>query len=425
MNPTSRHSESEFAAFVGIDWGDRQHSWALQAAGSATVEQGSLDHTPEAVAQWAGELEKRFGGRPVAVVLEQSRGALLYMLTRHAHLVLYPVHAATLADYRKALHPCGGKDDPTDAALLVDFLCRHGDRLRLLPVEADDIRLLRLLVEKRRRLVDEKTRVKNRLTAELKLYYPQMLNWFEDLETRLVADWLKRWPRLDQLQRSRLETVRRFLHEHNSRQPGRIDSLLQSIWEAQSATEDQAVIESSVVMVQALVSQMQLLCQVLDDLERRIDAVAKKQEDYFIFRSFPGAGPALAPRLLVAFGSRRERFPAAQNLQCYSGIAPVTKRSGQMWVVYFRWKSPKFLRQTFQEWAHHSVQHSEWARIYYQHQRDVGKNHQSAVRSLAYKWQRIAYRCWQDGTAYDEARYLRALRKHGSPYAPAAMAAEC
>ena len=46
-----------------------------------------------------------------------------------------------------------------------------------------------------------------------------------------------------------------------------------------------------------------------------------------------------------------------------------------------------------------------------------GNDHHAALRSLAVKWLRILFRCWQDRTPYDEARYLDALRRHGSPLA--------
>lgn len=52
----------------------------------------------------------------------------------------------------------------------------------------------------------------------------------------------------------------------------------------------------------------------------------------------------------------------------------------------------------------------EWARIFYQGKRDVGKGHHAAVRALAFKWLRILFRCWRDGVAYDEALYLRKVR---------------
>ena len=129
----------------------------------------------------------------------------------------------------------------------------------------------------------------------------------------------------------------------------------------------------------------------------------------------PGAGKVLAPRVLAAFGSQRERYRTAVEMQQYSGIAPVTESSGKSRWVHFRRACPKFLRQSFQEWAEHSLVHSVWARAYYEQQRTRGSGHQAAVRALAFKWIRIVFRCWKDGVAYDESRYLAALHKRGSP----------
>jgi transposase len=97
-----------------------------------------------------------------------------------------------------------------------------------------------------------------------------------------------------------------------------------------------------------------------------------------------------------------------------SGIAPVIERSGQSCRVRWRYFCPKFLRQSFHEYAGESVRHSFWARAYYEQQRAKGMSHQAAVRALAFKWIRIIYRCWQTRTAYDEVKYLEGLRKKGS-----------
>ncbi len=139
--------------------------------------------------------------------------------------------------------------------------------------------------------------------------------------------------------------------------------------------------------------------------------------DHEVFGSFPGAGPALAPRLLSALGSRRERFASASALQSFSAIAPVTKQSGGKCHIHRRYLCAKFLRQSFHEFARESVRHSGWAAAYYEQQRAKGSHHHAAVRSLAYKWQRIIWRCWQDRTPYDEERYLAALARAGSPLA--------
>jgi Transposase IS116/IS110/IS902 family len=126
------------------------------------------------------------------------------------------------------------------------------------------------------------------------------------------------------------------------------------------------------------------------------------------------AGPALAPRLLVAFGEQRERYSSAAEMQTYAGIAPVLERSGKQSWVHWRRRCPKFMRQTFVEWAAESMQFSFWARAYYDQQRVKGASQQAAVRALAFKWIRIVFRCWQTRTLYDESAYLAALQRRGS-----------
>jgi hypothetical protein len=109
-------------------------------------------------------------------------------------------------------------------------------------------------------------------------------------------------------------------------------------------------------------------------------------DDSTLFGSFPGAGPALAPRLLAAFGSNRDRFEFAAEMQQLSGIAPVTEKSGEGIWIHWRLACSKFLRQTFHEFAGRSIAQSDWARAYYDQQRKRGKSHQSALRALAFKW---------------------------------------
>ena len=176
MADPNERCEPDFAAFIGIDWADQRHAWALQTTAKGAIEHGDIDHTPEAVDAWATELGRRFGGRPVAIALEQSRGALLFMLTKYAHFVLYPIHPTTLANYRLGFRPSGAKSDPSDAGLLLDLLVRHREKLRRLNPDTVETRTLQFLVEGRRKLVNDKTRYSNRLTACLKMYFPQVLD---------------------------------------------------------------------------------------------------------------------------------------------------------------------------------------------------------------------------------------------------------
>jgi hypothetical protein len=63
----------------------------MEVPGESIRERGQVAHTPEALDAWVAQLRQRFGDRPIAIALEQSRGALLFTLTKYANLVLYPV----------------------------------------------------------------------------------------------------------------------------------------------------------------------------------------------------------------------------------------------------------------------------------------------------------------------------------------------
>jgi transposase len=415
MSENSATCEPRFTAFVAIDWADRQHAFALEDAATGRRQTGSIEHTPEAVASWVAALLERFGGGPIALALEQSRGALLAMLTHYEQLVIYPVNPVTVAGLRQAFFPSGAKDDPPDAALLLDLLTRHRDRLRPLEPDTVELRTLRWLVEQRRQFVNEKTRQKNRLTAQLKLYFPQVLEWFDEIDTQLVEELLRRWPTLEALQRARPATVLRLLERHHSRSRERNQQRLGAIRQARPATRDGAVVAASTAAVKILLGLIRELREGIAELDQQIGQITASQEDFAVFDSFPAAGPALAPRLLAAFGTRRERYAEAAEVASYSGIAPVVVRSGRRQTTHFRWAAPKFLRQSFHEFAAFSTRKSVWARAYYEQQRAKGKTHHQAVRALAFKWIRILFRCWQDGTPYDEGRYLQALARRGSP----------
>jgi transposase len=411
----SAASEPEWAAFTAIDWADQKNFWRLVPAGSQRYEQGELENTPEAVEAWAAALQQRFGGRAVAVCLEQSRGALVYMLSKYPHLVLFPVHPTTAARYRETFCPSGAKSDPSDTASLLDLLMCHREHLRPLQPDTVETRLLHFLVEERRRTVDEKTRQSNRLTDCLKLYFPQILQWFDDVTTPLVGDLLERWPSLEQLQRAHPGTLRRFFHEHNCRSQELLEERITAISQAIPATRDQAVLEAGMLTSRGLVTLLAALRGHIAAFDKRIAELVRAHPDGALFASLPGAGPVLVPRLIAAFGTRRDRYQNADEMERYSGIAPVKKASGKTELVHFRLACPKFLRQTFHEFASHSIGQSEWAKAYYEHLRnDEKKDHHPAVRALAFKWIRIIFRCWKDGKPYDEQVYQKSLRRRGS-----------
>jgi len=409
--------QQEFGAYIGLDWADRTHVISLRGTDSGKVEHYQLVHKPEALAEWVSDLQRRFPGQRVAVALEQARGAVVHALMGYDFLVLYPVNPKTLAKYREAFSPSGAKDDPTDADLLLELVTLHRDKLRAWLPDDELTRTITLLVEYRRQLVATQTSLSNRLTSLLKLYYPQALAWAGELTTVQACDFLQRWPTLAQVQQAPPAKLRQFYLAHGCRKADVIEQRLQEIKLAQPLTRDGAVISASVVMVQATTTQLRPLMEAIARMEKQIAELFRQHADHELFSSFPGAGPVLAPRLLAALGADRGRFAAATEVQQLSGIAPVMERSGKTCWVHRRWACPKFVRQSFHEFAGQSIRWSTWARAFYDQQRQRGNGHHAAVRSLAYRWIRIIYRCWQMRVPYCEQTYCRALQRRQSPLA--------
>ena len=403
---------TSFTAFIGIDWADAKHDICIQSADDER-EFEVIPHKVELIDEWACTMRQRFGS-PIAVAVELSKGPIVYALQKHDCFVIFPVNPSTLARYREAFQPSRAKDDPTDAELAVDLIIRHHERFKPLQPQSVEIRMLVSLVEQRRNLVADKIRITNRLRVALKQYYPQMLEWFDHIDTLLFCDFLTRWPTLLQVKRARQSTLRKFFHEHSMRFEHVLEQRLIAIKAATPLTLDEAVVVPHRLQALVYVEQLRVLLDAIKRFDIQIESVAKQHDDYALFTALPGAGPNLAPRLLVAFGEQRERYKSAAEVQKYSGVAPVTERSGKKHWVHWRWQCPTFMRQTFVEWAAQTINKSYWAGEYYRQQREKGSTYQAAVRALAFKWIRILYRCWQTRTPYDEVTYLKALERRGS-----------
>jgi hypothetical protein len=205
--------EQEIVLYTGVDWGDEKHSVHLQAEGGGKIEHLELEQKPDVLHDWVAQLRQRSGGRKVAIVIEQRKGAVIHALLMYDFLVLYPVNPKALARYRQAFRTSGAKDDPVDSALLLDLLSKHRDKLRAWIPDTVQVRKLQLLCEQRRKMVNQRVALTNRITSLLKQYFPQALDWVGDITSIQCCDFLMNWPDLAALQRVRKNTLEKFYRE--------------------------------------------------------------------------------------------------------------------------------------------------------------------------------------------------------------------
>lgn len=406
----------DWVACVGVDWADQKHAYAVRTRDGREA-QCEFSSKPEEVHAWVRGLREQYPIGDIIVALEQSRGSLMYALSAYDFLRLVPINPRASHAYRQSLHLSGAKDDPKDAVLLRDFAASHLDQLRVWRSDDQLTRHLRLLVEARRNMVDQRTAFILEVNEVLKQYFPQILGWFGNGGSLLARAILMRWPTLQRLQSARSEAVSGLIRKHSRKPAARIEELVAALRQAVPLTTDPAINAALSLRAQLLASLIARTDEAVASYDEAIADLWKTHEDRELFESFPGAGPVMAPRLAAAFGSDRDRFTTAAQIQTYSGIAPVIERSGKQSWTHARWHCPKFLRQTFHEFAEASIPHCRWARAFYRQQRARGAGHHAAIRSLAFRWIRILFRCWKTEQPYQDKAYVDALKRNGSALA--------
>lgn len=417
-NKTSQDRSLAPALFIGIDWADKKHDiYTIDCQGHGTHEQ--IEHSAEAIDMWVAEKLRQAGGRPIAIILEQSRGGLVHSLMFRDNVILYPVNPKQFARYRESYSNAGCKNDREDARLLARMLRERISTLKPWTPDDEATRLLARLSQTRRQLVDERTRLNQQLLSQLKSYYLQVFQLISKRSiTPLILEVVRRWPDPRQLRRADRRVLHRVLKEHGYRNEETRQEMIATIRSAKMLTQDRALIEPAAVVVQCLAQQIALLEKSIAQLEKEIKGLMRTHEDAALFTALPGAGAALAPRLLTSFGSDRSRYADADEVATFSGIAPVTKQTGQTRVVRRRYAAPKFMRQTFHEHADHARKHCPWSRAYYKLQRSRGMKHHAALRKLATRWIRIMFRVWMTQRPYDPAAYMATIKRKNPAIIP-------
>ena len=224
---------ADVSAFMWIDRADKDHAICLQDDGESRVKHQAIEHSPESLNKWVGELHQRFGDGPIDVCLEQSKGSLINFLICHDLFVLYPINPKTLARFREAFRPSGAKDDQDDAQNLLNIIVSHRYKLTTWKPDDEVTRKINILARKRRDAVNQRTAFSNQLKAALKVYFPQALDLTsKDLSTPMSCDFLLKLPTLEAVKSAHSATIKLVYKSLHCFKTDLINERLQSIRQA-------------------------------------------------------------------------------------------------------------------------------------------------------------------------------------------------
>jgi transposase len=407
---------ASFDLIVSLDRSDTSVAVVLMRPDASLVAEQTVSTAPEALDQWWSQLQDEHPQARLIVAFEQPAPNLLAFFVPREPAAIYALNPSATWSFRRSLAVSHARTDGTDAWHQALFVLHHRAELRPWTAPAQSVVDLGRLCEARRKFVDERTGLTNRLQAVLKRYYPQALGLMhEDIWRSMNLAFLRRWPSPQALQASRPATLKAFFRQHGSRSQVR--------WAQRAALLDGLVALSAfepvsdLLEVEALVDQLATLNAIIGRYDVAIARLFAEQpaERRAQVEALPGAGPILTPRVYVALARFADPCGSSEELAAAVGIAPITDQSGRMKKVYRRLRCDKYTRQTFVEWVKEAYKQSVWAGEFVKRRQAAGQGFHAILRALAYKWIRILWKCWHDGVPYDEAKYLQRLREKGSP----------
>jgi hypothetical protein len=331
---------------------------------------------------------------------------MVEMIRDRSRFEIVPINPVVLHRFRQAFAPSGAKNDPGDAALIGEIVLTHPEKFETLKSPDPLLAALSALVKERRHWVNTRTGLVEELISVLKKYYPQALELAgENLASPMAGEFLLRWPDLLAAKKSSWSTLEKFYRRHHSGREEVLQRRRELLNTTRGVSEHEAYLQPCRLHMQAIVRQLEAVSTSIAQFDATIAELYAKAPGHEVIDSLPGAGEALAPRIWVACASAGND-PNAETMQLMSGIAPVQMQSGNSKAICFRWARPRFLHQTWTEFACHSVKNSAWAQDYYQRRKAKGHGEGAILRGLAFKWIRIVARLWKDQIPYDESFYL-------------------
>jgi transposase len=392
---------------IGIDVAKDFH-WvrALDRRDSDVLVSRRVDNTPAALAEFVEQLVDLLQRGPVTVGIDVVGGIASLLTAMLLDAGITVVHVPGLAVNRAREGTAGGehKSDPRDAAVIAD-LVRHRRDLRPVQALSELDAEIRLLVGRRRELVQDQTRRINRLRDLLSSVHPG-LEHAVDATTKGAQQLLSRYVTPVEIR----QAGRRRLIEHILK-AGRVSRrhAEQLADKALAAAQAQTISVPGERVAAELVRELAAECARtrarLNDLDTDLQAALARHPDAALIRSLPGMGVTLTAEFIAEAGSI-ERFPTPDRLAAAAGLVPVLKQSGKVRYLQRARGGNKTLKRVFFQSAFCSLQHPN-SKAFYRRKRDERKTHHQAVLALARRRVDVLHAMLRNRTYY-ESDHVRA-----------------
>jgi|SRR2546430_7832220 len=389
---------------IGIDVGAKQHSVALCREGKIESERRVLRISESRVG--FNELDTWIArqGAIERIVLESS-GHYWQPLASHLRAAGHPVAVINplVAKYFAKRRLERAKSDPADARTLAAL--GMVDR----PEAAEPLAGAELREAARfaMRLVDEQSRVCNRILRLVDLGFPELADQFDDPACKTAIAVLKIAPTAHQAARRQVATLARANHGPGQRSLGATKAAALHA----AARHTIAVRE----LEEQIVFEMPLLIEQHELLERQIERADARLAELldgelaWRLKTIPGVGPATAAALIAEIGDIT-RFSSFDKLVAFAGVHAAEHSSGKKGAdPETSWHMAKtgspYLRAALYRIAVVGLQHNPIIAAHYARKRAQGKAKMNALGHCMKKALAIVWGVWRSGRDFDPAAH--------------------
>lgn len=388
---------------IGIDIGASHHSVAICREGKLEAERGILRISADR--KGFAEIDRflaRHGEDGIERIVVESSGHYWQPLASHLHArglpvaVMNPLAPKYFAKRRLER----AKSDPADARTLAALGMVDQPKVAepLLGAEAREAARFTM------RLVEEQSRVCNRILRLVDLSFPELHEAFEDPTCKTAMALLRVAPAARSAARRQVATLARANQGPGRRSlgPTRAAAIQAAAKETITVREleDQIAFE-----VPLLIEQHELLERQIAAAEARVAALLEGEVSRRL-QSIPGVGPAVTAALMAEIGDIW-RFSSFDKLVAFAGVYAKEQSSGKKGAdPETSWHMAKtgspYLRAALYRMAVVGLQHNPVIRAHYARKRDQGKSKMNALGHCMKKALAIVSGVWRSGRDFDE-----------------------
>jgi transposase len=386
---------------VGVDVGCKAHRVGIAHPDGSILEEFDISHNDVGFQEFFRRVEEHRERTelPIAVAMEGFNGYArpLDRLVLSRGYRLFNVNNMKLAQFKK-IFPGPAKTDAIDARKILELftLKEH------LPMAKDALQevtaapavndKLKRLSRRRRRLVIEKTRVLNRMQADLQAVCPDLLAATHDTDNLWFLRFITLREDLRQLARLQRTTLRQI--------PGVGQKYATIIREWQRRARFSTEVEYVGPMIIEDAKRILELRKQIHALDEAMEALAQDSEIARRLVTINGFGKTSIAELAGEIGTQK-RFASEASLALYVGMSPLTHQSGQTSST----RSPRQVNRRAKAAMMTAVAHHfrcvPQSRAYYDRKRAEGKAHNQAVRALGRHLVRVIWAMLRDQRDYE------------------------